>query len=155
MADSTGLSAVEKISLFSAWGLIRKDLDVHGRNILLLLFQKYPHYTDYFDFTDDTKADSLVDNKSLFAQSIHIVKAFGSLIEYGLKDPRLFHETLKRIARWHEQRNVYGCDVLLIGEVMLTYLTQTLGRQTPAMLGEAFQKLFQTIAYRFPTGPAQ
>ncbi|XP_053661762.1 myoglobin-like [Anopheles marshallii] len=151
--DSTGLSASEKITLFSAWGLIRKDLDVHGRNMLLLLFHKYPHYVSYFDFTDDPTAQSLVDNKSLYAQSIHVIKAFGSLIEYGLKDPALFHETLKKITRLHEQRNVYSKDILIIGEVLLDYVAQVLGRQVADSLPDAFRKLFATIASRFPATP--
>ncbi|XP_049281533.1 myoglobin-like [Anopheles funestus] len=151
--DSTGLSATEKITLFSAWGLIRKELDVHGRNMLLLLFHKYPHYVSYFDFTDDPNAQSLVDNKSLFSQSIHVIKAFGSLIEYGLKDPDLFNETLKKITRIHEQRNVYSKDILTIGEVLLDYLAQVLGRQVSDSLPDAFRKLFATIASRFPVAP--
>uniref|UniRef100_A0A182Y9Z7 Globin domain-containing protein n=1 Tax=Anopheles stephensi TaxID=30069 RepID=A0A182Y9Z7_ANOST len=152
--DSTGLSASEKITLFSAWGLIRKDLEVHGRNMLLLLFHKHPHYVSYFDFTDDPAAQSLVDNKSLFNQSIHVIKAFGSLIEYGLKDPDLFNETLKKITRNHQHRNVYSSDVLTIGEVLLDYLAQVLGRQVSDSLPDAFRKLFATIASRFPVPPS-
>uniref|UniRef100_A0A182IKD4 Globin domain-containing protein n=1 Tax=Anopheles atroparvus TaxID=41427 RepID=A0A182IKD4_ANOAO len=150
MVDSTGLTAVEKITLFSAWALIRKDLDIHGRNMLLLLFDQHPHYVGYFDFTDDTTAHSLVDNKSLFGQAIHVIKSFGSLIEYGLKDPALFDETLKKISRLHEGRNVFGSDVLVIGDVLLNYLAQVLGSQASAMLPDAFRKLFVTIATRFP-----
>uniref|UniRef100_A0A182NES7 Globin domain-containing protein n=1 Tax=Anopheles dirus TaxID=7168 RepID=A0A182NES7_9DIPT len=152
--DATGLTAQEKITLFSAWGLIRKDLDVHGRNMLLLLFHKHPHYISYFDFTDDATAHSLVDNKSLYSQSIHIIKTFGSLIEYGLKDPALFNETLKKITRIHAERNVYAKDILTIGDVLLNYLAQVLGRQVSDSLPDAFRKLFVTIAGRFPVGPA-
>ncbi|KFB39084.1 hypothetical protein ZHAS_00006409 [Anopheles sinensis] len=133
--------------------LIRKDLDVHGRNMLLLLFHKHPHYVGYFDFTDDTAAQTLVDNKSLFGQAIHVIKTFGSLIEYGLKDPALFDETLKKITRLHEGRNVFGSDVLIIGDVLLSYLGQVLGTQASDLLPAAFRKLFATIAARFPVAP--
>ncbi|XP_053677711.1 myoglobin-like [Anopheles nili] len=155
MVDSTGLTAVEKITLFSAWGLIRKDLDVHGRNTLLLLFHQYPHYVSYFDFTDDQTAQSLLDNKALYNHSIHIIKAFGSLIEYGLKDPALFNETLRKLLRIHEKRNVYSKDILTIGEVLLNYLAQVLGRQVSDSLPDAFRKLFGTIAAKFPAGPVE
>uniref|UniRef100_A0A182QXV6 Globin domain-containing protein n=1 Tax=Anopheles farauti TaxID=69004 RepID=A0A182QXV6_9DIPT len=153
--DATGLTAQEKITLFSAWGLIRKDLDIHGRNMLLLLFHKYPHYVSYFDFTDDASAQTLVDNKSLYSQSIHVIKTFGSLIEYGLKDPALFNETLKKITRIHAERNVYGKDILTIGDVLLNYLAQVLGRQVSDALPDAFRKLFVTIAGRFPVEPTE
>uniref|UniRef100_A0A182PAQ7 Globin domain-containing protein n=1 Tax=Anopheles epiroticus TaxID=199890 RepID=A0A182PAQ7_9DIPT len=151
--DPTGLTSAEKITLFSAWGLIRKDLDVHGRNVLLLLFHKHPHYISYFDFTDDPAAQSLVDNKSLYNQAIHVFKAFGSLIEYGFKDPVLFDETLKKITRRHKDRKVYSEDILTIGDVLLNYLAQALGRQVSDSLPDAFWKLFRTIAGRFPAAP--
>ncbi|XP_052864495.1 myoglobin-like [Anopheles cruzii] len=149
MTDPTGLSGVDKITLFSAWGLIRKDLDIHGRNILLLLFQQHPEYLAYFDFSDDTTALSLVDNKSLFSQSILAIKTFGALIEYGLEDAVLFHETLRKVGRWHG--NIQARDVLIIGNVLLAYLKQALGRQAPTTLDEAFRNLFVTISNRFPT----
>ncbi|EAL39570.1 myoglobin-like [Anopheles arabiensis] len=151
--DQTGLTASEKITLFSAWGLIRKDLDVHGRNVLLLLFHKHPRYIAYFDFTDDPNAQSLVDNKSLYDQAIHVFKAVGALIEYGFKDPVLFDATLRKITRRHKDRPVYTEDILTIGEVLLNYLEQALGRQMSDSLPDAFWKLFQTIAGRFPATP--
>ncbi|EDS34613.1 globin 2 [Culex quinquefasciatus] len=147
--DETGLTGKQKITLLSAWGLIKQDLDLHGRNIMLLIFREHPHFIPYFDFSADPNNTSLSENRALQAHSLNLIMALGALIEYGLKTPKMFECTLAKLVKNHKTRRVTSQDVKMFGEVILMYFAQVLGRQSASSLPTAFNRLIEQIAEAF------
>ncbi|XP_053692390.1 uncharacterized protein LOC128740847 [Sabethes cyaneus] len=154
--DETGLSGKQKITLLSAWSLIKQDLDLHCRNILLLFFKEHPHFLPYFDFSTDSSTANLSENQALFAHSMNVINGLGSLIEYGLGCPKMFLCLLTKMAKNHKARSVTGEDIKLFGKVIMNYFMDVLERQAASSLPEAFEVFFEKIAEAFddPLDPA-
>ncbi|XP_058453707.1 myoglobin-like [Malaya genurostris] len=152
--DETGLTGKQKITLLSMWGLLKQDLDVHGRNVLLTLFKEHPEFLTYFDFSADRSSSNLADNQALFSHSLNMINGFGALIEFGLNSPKMFQCSLTKLARNHKWRMVSGADVRLFGNVMLDYYMEVLDRQAANDLPDAFGRLMNIIADAFDEYPS-
>ncbi|XP_055550794.1 uncharacterized protein LOC129733186 [Wyeomyia smithii] len=152
--DETGLTGKQKITLLSAWSLIKQDLDLHARNVLLFLFKENPQFLTYFDFSTDSSTTNLAENQALFAHSLNVILGLGSLIEYGLSCPKMFLCTLTKLARNHKARSVTGTDAKLFGKVITDYFMDVLDQQGASSLPGAFEMLFEKIAEAFDDYPA-
>ncbi|XP_055644287.1 extracellular globin-E1-like [Toxorhynchites rutilus septentrionalis] len=147
--DETGLTGKQKVTLLSTWALMKQDLDLHGRNLLLLLFSEHPNFLPYFNFSTDSHSTSLADNQALFAHSMNVILALGALIEHGLKCPKMFQCLLAKLAKNHHRRGVTGGDVKLFGKIMVRYFGEVLGRQAADTLPSAFGTLIDKAAEAF------
>ncbi|XP_058820086.1 myoglobin-like [Topomyia yanbarensis] len=154
MMDETGLTGKQKITLLSMWGLLKQDLHVHGRNVLLTMFNQHPEFLSYFDFSADLNSTNLADNEALFSHSLNMINGFGALIEYGLNSPKMFQCSLTKLAKNHKWRMVSGVDVRLFGNVMLNYFIEVLDRQAANDLPNAFGRFMDIIADAFDDYPS-
>ncbi|XP_058466270.1 uncharacterized protein LOC131439364 [Malaya genurostris] len=151
LPDETGLTKSQKVALIGAWSIIKKDILVHGRNIFVRFFEEYPNYLHYFDFSQDSEATEMIDNKSLHAHSLNVMLFFGILIDYGLENPVMFKCSLQKIIRNHKRRGITTTDVEVLCEVVKKYCLQTLEHHRSKTLDEALNIFLQNIALSFDT----
>ncbi|EAT43553.1 AAEL005034-PA [Aedes aegypti] len=147
--DESGLTGKQKITLLSAWGLLKQESSLHGRNMMFLLFREHPRYLPYFDFSSDSTNSNLADNKSFHLHAVNVMGAIGTLIECGLNDPEVFRKKLFHLVEVHKARGVTPLDVQLFSEIITDYLVEVLGRQAANSLADALGKLFDQFAEAF------
>ncbi|XP_055594825.1 hemoglobin-3-like [Uranotaenia lowii] len=148
--DDSKFTGDQKITLLSAWALIKPELDIHGRNLYLLLYREYPRFKPFFDFcTDGICTIKHVRGREMEAHSIQVFRILGQLIEEGLRDSEIFENTLRAIALAHADTGVTGADVREFGGVLLSYLVDALGPQASNSLTVAFEKLVDLVGESF------
>nr|XP_029716944.1 LOW QUALITY PROTEIN: globin-like [Aedes albopictus] len=147
--DESGLTGKQKITLLSAWGLLKQESLLHGRNMMFLLFREHPHFLPYFDFSADPAGSNLADNKGFHLHALNVMNMVGTLVECVINDPEMFRKKIFHLVEIHQARGVTALDVQLFSEIVVDYLVEALGRQAANSLAEAFGKLFDQFAEAF------
>ncbi|XP_058830366.1 myoglobin [Topomyia yanbarensis] len=147
--DDTGLTKAQKVALVGAWSVIKRDIVVHGRNIFVRFFEEHPNYLKYFDFSQDSEATEMKDNKSLHAHVLNVMQFLGILIEYGLENPVMFKCSLSKMVRNHKRRGIGRTDIEALSDAIRKYCLQALENHRSKTLDEALSKFMELIMVGF------
>ncbi|XP_055638619.1 hemoglobin-2 [Toxorhynchites rutilus septentrionalis] len=143
--DETGLTKPQKVALSGAWRLMKKDIVSHGRNIFVRFFEEHPKYISYFDFSQDSEATDLQDNKSLHAHALNMMNFIGVLIDYGLENPVMYKCSLAKFVKNHQTHNVTRDDIKVLCDVIIAYCLQTLDHHRSKTLDAAFAAFMESL----------
>ncbi|XP_053690912.1 myoglobin-like [Sabethes cyaneus] len=151
LPDDTGLTKSQKVAVVAAWSIVKQDMITHGRNIFIRFFEEHPKYVSYFDFSQDTEAIELKDNKSLHAHALNVMQLIGSLIDYGLENPVMFKCTLAKMARNHKMRGIIKKDMEIVCEVIKDYCLEALASHRSKTLDEGLVAFLESVVNSFET----
>ncbi|XP_055544859.1 globin-1-like [Wyeomyia smithii] len=149
LPDDTGLTKSQKVAVVAAWSIVKKDMITHGRNIFIRFFEENPKYVTYFDFSQDTEATELKDNKSLHAHALNVMQLIGALIDYGLDNPVMLKCSLAKMSRNHKMRGILKKDVVIVCEVIKNYCLEALESHRSKTLDEGLTAFLESIVNAF------
>ncbi|XP_055638620.1 globin-like [Toxorhynchites rutilus septentrionalis] len=143
--DETGLTKPQKVVLSEAWSIIKEDMVTHGTNIFVRFFEEHPNYLSYYDFSHDSEATELMENKSLHAHALNVMHLLGALIDYGFDNPVMYKSSLAKSVKNHRRYHVTKADVKIVCGVITTYCMQALEDHSSEMLVSAFAAFMDSI----------
>ncbi|XP_063702387.1 uncharacterized protein LOC134832332 [Culicoides brevitarsis] len=136
----SGLTGPQKCTIYAAWQLIKKDFQIHARNVFARFFEEYPTYLNHFN-------DENEPNNKIHRHSLAVFESLNLLIEIGFNDVNAYEHHLSALVKFHP--NIRRDDVKNMSDTITNYLLETLEKQRTNTLNISLVAFFEGICKAF------
>lgn len=123
---ATGLTPREKNSVKRNWDVVKADIKQSGIDLLMLFFESYPSYQNFFKAFKDVPLKELPKNSKFHAHCTSVMYALTSIVD-NLDDPECLVEMLSKLGENHQRRSIARQQFIDLKAVVIKFLKTKLG----------------------------